>query len=141
MAQLRQRYTEFQAAGAALVVIGMGTPAQTREFIAAQDLPYPVLSDPRRVSHRAYGVMRGTLRQLALSPRVWLHGVTATAAGHKQTAAIGDPTQLSGTFIIDRAGIIRFADRADLSSDYTAPDTLLAVLARLPGQPAPPDVS
>jgi peroxiredoxin len=138
---LRQRYDEFQAAGAGIVVVGMGTPAQTREFIVAQQLPFPVLSDPRRVSHRAYGVLRGTLRQLALNPRVWLHGVAASAAGHTQTQIIGDGKQLSGTFIIDRAGIIRFADRADLSSDYTSPDTLLAALARLPGRPAPPDVS
>jgi hypothetical protein len=67
--------------------------------------------------------------------------VAASAAGHTQTQIIGDGKQLSGTFIIDRAGIIRFADRADLSSDYTSPDTLLAALARLPGRPAPPDVS
>ena len=90
MAQLRQRYAEFQAAGVEIVVIGMGTPAQTRAYIAAEGLLFPLLSDPRRVAHRAYGVLRGTLRQLALSPRVWLHGVTASAAGHKQTAAIGD---------------------------------------------------
>src|SRR5690349_11311167 len=107
MTQLRQRYTEFQAAGVEIVVVGMGTPAQTREYIAAEGLPFPLLSDPRRVAHRAYGVMRGTLRQLALSPRVWLHSVTASAAGHKQTAAIGDTAQLSGTFLIDRGGVIR----------------------------------
>ena len=140
MAQLRQRYADFQAAGVEIVVVGMGTPAQTREYIAAEGLPFPLLSDPRRVAHRAYGVMRGTLRQLAFSPRVWLHGVTASAAGHKQTAAIGDTAQLSGTFLIDRAGIIRLADRADVASDYTTPDTLLAAIARLPGH-APPDVS
>ena len=141
LAQLRQHYPAFQAAGVALVAVGMGTPAQTRAFVAAEHLPFPLLSDPRRESHRAYGVLRGTLRQLALSPRVWLGGVTAAAAGHRQTEAIGDPTQLSGTFLIDRAGIIRLAERAEVSSDFTPPATLLAAIARLPDRPAPPDVS
>ncbi len=138
---MRQHYSEFQAAGVAVVVVGMGTPVQTREFIAAEQLPFPVLSDPRRLAHRAYGVMRGSLRQLALNPRVWVGGVTATAAGHRQSETIGDPTQLSGTFIIDRAGIIRLADRADASSDYTPPATLLAAIAQLQAQAAPVEVS
>jgi peroxiredoxin len=139
VAQLRHRYAELQAAGAQVVIVGMGTPAQTRDFIAAEDLPFPVLSDPRRVSHRAYGAVRGTLRQLSFHPRIWARGMQATLAGKAQTGTVGDPAQLSATFIVDRQGVIRFAERAALSSDYTAVDTLLAALAALPaeaGQPA-----
>src|SRR5215217_2607806 len=52
VAHLRDRYAAFQAAGAQVVVIGMGTPTQTRAFIEAHHLPFPVLSDPIRRSHR-----------------------------------------------------------------------------------------
>lgn len=138
---MRQQYAAFQTAGVEIVVVGMGTPVQTREFIAAEQLPFPVLSDPRRLSHRAYGVMRGNLRQVMLSPRIWKQGMSAAAAGYKPSQTIGDGMQLSGTFIIDQDGIIRFADRADLSSDYTSADTLLAAIARLPQQSAPAEVS
>ena len=133
MAQLRQRYADLQAAGAQVVVIGMGTPAQTREFIAAEDVPFPVLSDPRRVSHRAYGAVRGSLRQLAFHPRVWTRGRQFRQEGLVQTQVVGDAAQLSATFIIDRQGRIRFAERAAISADFTSVDTLLAALAALPG--------
>lgn len=132
MAQLRQRYADVQAAGAQVVVVGMGTPAQTREFIAAQAVPFPVLSDPRRLSHRAYGTLRGDLRRLSFHPRIWARGMQAVLAGRVQGSTVGDPTQLSATFIIDRQGVIRFAERAGLSSDFTPVDTLLAALAALP---------
>ena len=132
MAQLRQRYADLQAAGAQVVVIGMGTPAQTREFIAAQAVPFPVLSDPRRVSHRAYGAVRGSLRQLSFHPRIWVQGLQAARTGIKQDHTVGDATQLSATFIIDPQGVIRFAERAALSSDFTPVDTLLTALAAMP---------
>jgi hypothetical protein len=77
---------------------------------------------------------------VVFNPRVWLHGMTAAAAGYTPNQTIGDGMQLSGTFIVDRAGIIRFADYAEVSSDYTSADTLLAAIARLPRPPAP-DVS
>jgi peroxiredoxin len=137
VAQLRHRYADFQAAGTEVVVLGMGTPAQTRDFVEAQQLPFPLLSDPRRRSHRAYGVQRGSLRQLSFDPRIWVRGVQAARSGNTQTATIGDPAQLSGTFIVDRQGIIRFVERADLSSDFTSPDTLLAALASLPREDVP----
>jgi peroxiredoxin len=132
VAQLRHRYADLRAAGAQVVIIGMGTPAQTREYIAAEDVPFPVLSDPRRVSHRAYGVMRGGLRQLAFHPRIWTRGKQFRQEGLVQTGTVGDPAQLSATFIVDRQGVIRFAERAAISADFTSVDTLLAALAALP---------
>jgi peroxiredoxin len=132
VAQLRHQYPDLQAAGAQVVVVGMGTPAQTRDYIAAEDVPFPVLSDPRRVSHRAYGAMRGGLRQLAFHPRIWTRGKQFRQEGLVQTETVGDPAQLSATFIIDRQGIIRVAERAALSSDFTSVDALLAALAALP---------
>ena len=128
---MRQQYAAFQAAGAEIVVIGMGTPMQTRQFIAAEELPFPVLSDPHRQSHRAYSVLRGTLRQLVLNPQVWARGLAASKQGYLPGENVGDGAQLAATFIIDRQGTIRFADYAHLSSDFTPTETLLEALAGL----------
>jgi peroxiredoxin len=128
---LRRRYAEFQAAGAEVVVVGMGTPAATRAFIQAYQIPFPVLSDPLRRAYRAYGAMRGSLRQWALDPQVLARTVQTTLAGNISGPPVADPAQLSATFIVDRQGIIRFAVRAELSSDYAPADELLATLKTL----------
>jgi peroxiredoxin len=128
---LRRRYAEFQAAGAEVVVIGMGTPAATRAFHAAYQLPFPVLSDPLRRAYRAYGVMRGSLRQWALDPHVLARSAQTALAGNIGGPPVADPAQLSATFIVDARGVIRFALRAELSSDYAPADELLATLATI----------
>jgi peroxiredoxin len=115
---LRRRYAEFQAAGAEVVVI-------------AYQLPFPVLSDPLRRAYRAYGAMRGSLRQWALDPQVLARTEQTTLAGNLSGPPVADPAQLSATFIVDRQGLIRFAVRAELSSDYAPADALLATLATL----------
>ena len=141
MAQLRHRYADLRAAGAQVVVIGMGTPAQTRDFIAAENVPFAVLSDPRRVSHRAYGAMRGSLRQLAFDRRIWTRSRQFRQEGLTQTGQVGDPAQLSATFIVDRQGRIRFAERAAISAEFTSVDTLLTALAALPATEADPSAA
>src|SRR5690349_7270278 len=107
----------------------MGTPAQSGAFIADQGLPFPVLADPRRDAYRAYGVIRGNMRQVMLDPRVLVRGAQAAATGHRQGRTVGNPLQLSATFIVDSQGRIRFVHRAELSSDFAGPDALLAALA------------
>jgi alkyl hydroperoxide reductase subunit AhpC len=134
---LRRHYDAFQAAGAEVVVVGMGTPAQTAAFIDAQSLPFPVLADPTRQAYRAYGVIRGNMRQVMLDPRVWVRGAQAAATGHRQGRTVGNPLQLSATFIVDPQGRIHFARRAELSSDFAGPDELLAALTSPAVNPVP----
>lgn len=130
MAQLRHAHTRFQAAGVQIVAVGLGTPVRTREFRAAMRLPFPMLCDPRRRVYRLYGLMRmqpgdsralGTIARLAVA--VARHG---GAYSRDQ-----DMLQLGGVFVVDTAGILRYARRSRAQHDNPTPDALLRVAAPL----------
>ena len=53
------RWEDFEAAGAALVAVGSGTPAQAAWFAGEQSRPIRVLTDPDLITFRAIGARRG----------------------------------------------------------------------------------
>ena len=48
-------------------------------------------------------------------------------------ASVGDVRQLPGTFVIDRAGLVRFAHRPANQADRPSHDQIVAVLKSLGG--------
>jgi alkyl hydroperoxide reductase subunit AhpC len=130
LAQLRHAHDRFRAASVRVVAVGLGTPTRTREFRASMRLPFPVLCDPRRRVYRQYGLMRmqpgdsrapGTMARLAI----------ATARHGGALSRDQDMLQLGGVFIVDTAGILRYAHRARAQHDNPSPDSLLRVAAPL----------
>ena len=51
---MRQDHDCYTAAGLDIIAIGMGSPRRAAAFRRELKLPFPMLSDPRRVSYRAY---------------------------------------------------------------------------------------
>jgi peroxiredoxin Q/BCP len=66
---LRDRAPEFTALGTVILGASFDTPAENDAFAAAQDFPFPLLSDVDRTIGRAYGVARDDDDQYASFPR------------------------------------------------------------------------
>jgi len=127
---LRQRASEFQALGLGIVVIGLGSPARTKAFRQSIDVPFPILSDPRRESYRRYGLMRTDFRR-ELTPSTLTHGLHDTLRHGVRPSSDQDMLQLGGVYIVDPAGVIRYAYRARQWHDNPPVDDLLRVGAAL----------
>lgn len=132
VAQLRAVYPQLEAAGVQIVAMTMGQPAATDRFCTDQEIDFVCLSDPARASYEAYGLMSGAANLAATSirPDNWLAFAREALKGNMPGLAPRGQTltQLSGTFIIDRAGIIRYAQRSRYAADLASGDELLAAV-------------
>jgi peroxiredoxin len=124
--QLHRDRERFEAAGVELAVIGQGTPAHAREFIAANKVDgLPILVDPARESYEAAGAKMATFNEL-LGPRVVAKGTTsALRTGLVQTRTKGHPAQLGGILIVAPDGSVPYAHLADDASDNASNDEVL----------------
>jgi peroxiredoxin len=128
---LRDQAERFEETGAAVVLVGLGRPEQARDFCQRRGVRFVCVVRPDRAVHRAYGLRRGNLNQLA-GPRVWPPWLRDQVTGKYQGRfGQGDPAQLPGTFVVDTEGVIRFAHRGRRSNDNPSIDDILGALAAL----------
>jgi peroxiredoxin len=127
LSQLVDAKAQIEAAGLAIAAVTQGSPAQTLEFGRHQAPGILCLSDAERRAYHAYGLERGNLWQVILSPRV-VAG-TARAKKHGHTAELPpsgqDAMQMSGTFIIGTDGRIRLPYYYDNIADHPPVELLL----------------
>ena len=108
LAQLEQHHEAIQAAGLKLVAIGLGEPKHAQRYCPLLSPSATCVLGLGTAAHRAYGLQRGGLGQLA-GPHVIAAGLRAAAHGFHQGASTGDVQMLSGTFVVDPAGRVRYA--------------------------------
>ena len=114
-----------------MVLIGLGSPEQATGFCAQRSVPYACVTSPDRSAHRAYGLRRGTFDQVS-GPRVWLSALRYQfGERHQGRFGQGDVAQLPGTFVVDRAGIVRFAHQGRRSNDVPSNEEVLRALEAL----------
>ncbi|MEY2695549.1 MAG: hypothetical protein RLZZ72_805 [Actinomycetota bacterium] len=75
-ADFQDRISEFEAAGYQVIGISPDSPEQLKDFEDAQQLTFPLLSDPEFAAHKAYGAFgtktlygrtyKGVLRSTAI---------------------------------------------------------------------------
>jgi len=112
-----------------IAFVGMGNLEQTAGFRAAMKSPHTFISDPDRVLYQAFGLGRGTGRQL-MNPRTFARGFGATLRGHWVGAPIGDPWQMPGVFLINPNGEVSWEYRSvDASDNASVPDIQRQLLA------------
>lgn len=125
---MRHAKQRFDQAGARVVLVAMGSPAESNAFAREHAVPFEMVCDPERKVYQAFD-----LEQMAplgfLSPSVALKGVMAMAKGHGIGVPVGDVRQLPGVFIIDSKGTIVFSHFAADPADHPAPEEILAALA------------
>ena len=127
---MRGDHGRFTDLGATVVAVGQGTAEQTRAFAHHMELPYLLLGDPARTAYAAYGLVRGTLRQL-LGPAVIRVHLQGLVRGVQPGRIIGDPRQLPGAFVIDRAGMVRYAKPGKHAGDQPSTEELLRAVAAI----------
>lgn len=120
LADLRLRRRFIQEQGTQLVLVHLGSEEQAAEFFPRYELgEVPRISDPQGALYRAFGLARGTWRQL-LGWRVWWRGlIAALVERHGWGGLKGDGRQMPGVFLISQGRIVRgyrhatSADRPD----------------------------
>lgn len=126
---MRDRYEEFEAKGANVAAIGMGLTAMAADFKAKQDIPFPLLIDRRRETHRALELKRGNLLEI-VGPKQVARGIKGLLTGSTQgrPAPKQDVLQLGGSLVIAPGGKVLYMHRAAGSDDNAPIDDLVGAL-------------
>ena len=129
---LRDAYPEFQRRDVAVVAITFADLQGAAQLKRAQRLPFPALADPSRHAYRAFGMLEGSLAD-ALGPDVLLRQLAQALRGNipyinPSSATI---TQLGGTVIVDRAGLVRLAHVATPIYNYPSIERYLAIFDQI----------
>ena len=130
--QLRDDRERFEEAGAAISLVGLGPHTRAQLFCDERHVPFECLSDPTQEAYRAYGLERGSNRQL-FGPQLLLRYARALLRRDVDAAKLSgdDYRQMPGVFVIDRAGVIRYAHRNRDVADNPPNDELLEGLATI----------
>ncbi len=135
--QLRGDRAKFRRVGANVVLIGLGTPERAASFCGDRQIPFTCVADPDVSAHRAFGLKRGSLRQV-MGPQVYLRWAKARLISDMPfpSAKLGeDVLQMPGTFVVDTDGIVRYAHRNKDVTDNPANEEILEVLTALSSAP------
>jgi peroxiredoxin len=127
VAQLRRAKKRFDASGARVLIVGMGTREQTEEFRQQFKVPFPMVCDPEKLLYQAFDIGRMSLLD-ALRPGIAVKGMAAVAKGHGIGIPKGDVRQLPGVFVIDTNGTIRYSHYAKDPADSPKPEGILKLL-------------
>lgn len=93
---------------ATLVVVHLGSPSEGAAFLGSHGLgDVHHVSDPKARVYEAFGLERGSLRQL-FGPAVMKRGIEAGLfGGHGIGLLAGDGTRMPGVFLVHRGEILR----------------------------------
>lgn len=127
MAQLRDKAAEFEKAGARVVLVGMGSPKESGEFLERFKIPFPMICDPEQRLYGIYGLKKMGVLDF-LSPSLALKSLSAVAQGNMAGIPEGDVKQLAGVFIIDISGLVRFRHLSADPADFPPAEDVLGAL-------------
>jgi alkyl-hydroperoxide reductase/thiol specific antioxidant family protein len=111
------------------VLIGNGTAAMARSFREEFNVSSRLLTDPDRRAYAALGLPRGV--SLTATFKTVKSGLRAMKRGYRQGAVAGDPWQLGGVLLTDRAGLVHYRRASQFAGDHPDPEELLAAVREL----------
>ena len=132
--QLHRDREKFDAAGAALVVVGQGTPRHAQHFREQFDLDgLEILVDPDREAYKLAGTKVGTVTEL-LGPRSMMSGIKRAASERMvQGPTQGHPAQLGGVLVVAPGGEVAWSHLAENAGDNPPNDRVLAAVKEAKG--------
>jgi len=132
VAQLRHDRAEFEKRGANVYTITTGTPADSAAFCRDREVPFPCLVDkPGEPAYRAFGLQKVSLRRLFGPSLVQAFVTLAKRFREVEMPKSGDVYQMSGTFVLDRRGIVRLAHLDEHPNDHVSNEEVLRCLDTL----------
>ncbi len=96
-------------------------------FARELELPFPVLSDASAEVYFAFGLGKGML----IRPRTLVAAARLVWRAKRLFRPIGDVMQVGGDFIVDGAGVVRFAHGSEDPTDRPEAPELLQLVAEL----------
>lgn len=99
---LSARHADITAAGASVVLIGLGTPIQAFTFRKRARTRFPVLTTADQTLYRTMGLWRD--RRAALGPANLVPLLELVRDGVYPFQRTGDNAQLGGAFVVDVGG-------------------------------------
>lgn len=134
--QLRDHEQGFADSGADVVAIGLGSAQRAGAFCRDKRVPFTCLTDPSGRAHKAYGLHKGVGR--TLDPRNAARFAELNRDPEtRQSRAGGNVWQQGGAFVIDTAGVVRYAHRSANPGDHAPVDELLAAATEAARVPVP----
>jgi peroxiredoxin len=126
--QLHRARSEFETAGARLVLIGQLTPRHAAHFRRRRGVELPVLADEKRESYEVAGAKIATISEM-VGPKIIAKGALTTArTGLMQGRTIGHPAQLGGAMVIRPDGSVAWSHMAQDVSDNAPAEEILAAV-------------
>jgi peroxiredoxin len=123
LSDIAKRRSEIESSGIRIVIVHMGEPQSMDLLLGRYELVgLDRIIDPSQDLYRAFGLKRGTLRQLfglAVFNRAFIGGALAR---HGIGRIQGDSAQMPGLFLIHQGSIVRrfrhrsVADRPDYAA-------------------------
>lgn len=138
--QLHRAHEQFEAAGAKVVLIGMGSPRQSTWFERKFAPGETVLADEERASYKAMGLKVGSVGNLLGAKSVVAGVKHAARSGVMQGKPVGNVAQLGGALVVAPGGEVVFSHRSEHAGDSAEPEALLdaarSVAVQAPAAPA-----
>jgi peroxiredoxin len=149
ISQLRSRCDLIQGAGIAMLGVVIASAERSRLYFRFAPTPcFPLAAAPDRSVHRAYGLpaeprtpqlmapvvqrAAAVLREMRVDggtdPLMTLHHHGGWEDTAEDEAEFKRPLQSVGYYLVDRAGVIRWASVGQVLEDLPVPETLLALV-------------
>ena len=110
-----------------------GRPQETRELRDRLGLTCRVVADPGWSAHRALGLARGTLREVWLSPALWLRYARLLVRGKVPRLPQQDAYPLAGVAVLRRDGSVAWRYASARAADYAPVSEIVAAARRVVG--------
>jgi peroxiredoxin len=124
-----QRRDEFARLNADVILVGYEDPQDmTSMMLRNLDLPYTILVDPSRETHRRWGMGEATWR-VYVRPGLYLALLTSLLRREEQFKMQPTPSQMTGDFVVGRDGRVAFARVLKSFHDRASVSTLLSAIA------------
>jgi peroxiredoxin len=117
---------------AQVVTVGMAEPKHAERYCGKLAPSVTCLADESHQAYAVYGLGKASTASL-LSPGMLRAAVGAYRGGHRQGSdtAGGDVMMLPGTFVVDRAGIVRYAYYSVHAGDHPEVAELISALRQI----------
>lgn len=135
MSQLRHSYPKFRELNAEVLAVAAVGLGPLEKFARELELPFPVLSDAKAETYRVFGLGKG----LAIRPRTPFQFARLVWNEKRLYKPVGNVMQIGGDFIVDDAGLIRYAHSSEDPTDRPDAEQLIrttAVIANSTHRPA-----
>lgn len=127
MSELRHAYPAIRELNAEVLAISTAGVKPLTDFVHELELPFLVLSDGSGAVYRAFGLGKGMIVRLPTLVRaarlLWRE--------KRLYRLVGDIMQMGGDFLVDGAGIVRYAHGSEDPTDRPEADELLRQIADL----------